>query len=330
MSSGDPSRFSAMPLTSARWPSAPSASHWRSVFAIGSHETGSDAVDGDLPGTELVSELARQTDERGLGGGIGLDAGEADREPRTTRDVDDATEASGLHPRRHSLTQIERAADIHGEDRVPVIGRYRFQRPADLPEHAAGIVHQNVDAPARQVDFLHECVNGIALRDIDRADLARSARAEQRRRVSSSSVAMTSMAQTCAPRSASAMLMARPKPWAAPVTIAVLPVKSVFMRIRTCRSAPGKSRRTSSGDPPRCRETRPDAQSRVWPRPPRGRAHDRPDLRIDLGLALAHGKIAIDARMRLGGVPVEFGQRCNRGARSGISGTRRETGGSNR
>ena len=60
--------------------------------------------------------------KRGLGGGIGLDAGEADREPGTARDVDDAPAARGLHPRRHRLTQIERAADVDGEDRVPVAG----------------------------------------------------------------------------------------------------------------------------------------------------------------------------------------------------------------
>ena len=58
------------------------------------------------------------------------------------------------------------------------------------------------------------------------------------------SFATMSIAQTCAPRLAKAMLMARPKPWAAPVTIAVLPVKTKFMlresRFRLARPPYGK------------------------------------------------------------------------------------------
>ena len=48
--------------------------------------------------------------------------------------------------------------------------------------------------------------------------------------VSRSSSASTSQAHTTAPRPANARLMARPKPCAAPVTMAVLPLKSRFMR----------------------------------------------------------------------------------------------------
>ena len=113
---------------------------------VRAHEAGRDVVDGDAPRPELVGELAREADLRRLRRRVGLDAGEADAEPGAARDVDDPSAARRLHAGRHRLREVERAGDVDVEDRLPVRRRDLLERPADLSEHAAGVVHQNVDA----------------------------------------------------------------------------------------------------------------------------------------------------------------------------------------
>src|SRR6185295_10501595 len=69
-------------------------------------------------------------------------------------------------------TQVERATDIDGENRVPLLRCDRFEWSADLPKYASGIVHQDIDLPAGPVDFLHQRVHGVRLSDVDRAGFA--------------------------------------------------------------------------------------------------------------------------------------------------------------
>ena len=88
MSSGEPSRFRAMfceePLLAVLAHRLPLPLGGR----VGADEARRDVVDGDVPGPELMGELARQPDLPGLGAGIGLDAGEADAEAGAAGDVD--------------------------------------------------------------------------------------------------------------------------------------------------------------------------------------------------------------------------------------------------
>ena len=72
-------------------------------------------------------------------------------------------------------------------------------------------------------------VDGAAIAHVGAHRVAAPPAARHNCSVSRSSSSITSQAQTCAPRSANARLMARPKPCAAPVTMTVLPVKVMFM-----------------------------------------------------------------------------------------------------
>ena len=107
MSSGEPSRFSAMFWMSRCWPSSPIASHCRSVVGLERTKPGATLLTVMFHGPELVRELAREADLPGLGAGIGLDAGEADAEPGAARDVDDPPVALRLHARRDRLRHEE-------------------------------------------------------------------------------------------------------------------------------------------------------------------------------------------------------------------------------
>ena len=115
---------------------------------IGADEAGRDIVDGDAPGAELMGELARQADLRRLGRGIGLDAGQADAEAGAAGDVDDAAATCRASCRAPPPATVEGAGHIDVEDGLPFRRRDLLQRPADLAEHAAGIVDQDIDWPA--------------------------------------------------------------------------------------------------------------------------------------------------------------------------------------
>src|SRR5262249_13851170 len=81
--------------------------------------------------------------------------------------------------------------------------------------------------------------------------------------VSLSSSCRTSQATTCAPSSANASAIARPRPCAAPVTIATLPSKRAAMRFlaRLGEGAPGAGRR-SIADPSSWRQLAPSPATR--------------------------------------------------------------------
>src|SRR5450631_1154103 len=111
---------------------------------IGAYETRRDVVDGDVPGAEFMRELARQPDLASLGAGIGLNAGEADAEPGTAGDVDDAPIAALFHAGGHGLRHEEGAGKIDVENRLPIGLRDFLQWSPDLATYAAGVVDENI------------------------------------------------------------------------------------------------------------------------------------------------------------------------------------------
>ena len=72
------------------------------------------------------------------------------------RDVDDAAPARPLHPRRDRLREVERSGHVHVEDALPLLRRDLLERATDLPEDAAGVVHEDVNA----CGLGDECVDG--------------------------------------------------------------------------------------------------------------------------------------------------------------------------
>src|SRR6185503_5370665 len=113
--------------------------------------------------------------------------------------------------------------------------------------------------------------------------------------VSLSPSARMSHVQVSAPRAASACAIARPKPCAPPVTIAVLPGNSMFMGVSPCGSVQCAGQRVEVGALHRARAVldlvdEPDealGDRRAQP-VRRGDLGDDRDLRVDLGPALAH------------------------------------------
>ena len=232
MSSGVPSRLSAIRSTSWRCPSSPYDSHWRSVAAIGADEAGRDVVDGDSPRPELVRELARETDLRRLRRRVRLDAGEADTESRAARDVDDAPVRAAFIDGATACDMKNAPETFTSKMRLPVARRDLFERTSDLAEDAAGVVDENVDSLGG-ADFTDEAIDGALVDDVHDVASHFPPAETQRSRVSRSSSPRMSHAQTVAPRSAKARAIARPKPCAAPVTNAVRPLKSTFTRQRS-------------------------------------------------------------------------------------------------
>src|SRR5215207_8060468 len=141
------------------------------VVGAGAQKARRHGVDRDAVGPELVRELAHQAELGCLGGGVGLDAGQADAKAGAARDHDDAAVALLLHARRHRATGEERAFDIDGLDRAPVVVAHLFDRALALAAHAARDMHQHIDATAGLFDFAHEGVNLPRLRQVDLARL---------------------------------------------------------------------------------------------------------------------------------------------------------------
>ena len=69
-------------------------------------------------------------------------------EAGAARDVDDAPVPAALHARRHRLGAEEGAGEVDGDDRLPVGLGDLLERPADLTQHAARIVDEDVDGAA--------------------------------------------------------------------------------------------------------------------------------------------------------------------------------------
>src|SRR5205085_948508 len=133
---------------------------------VRANESRRDVVDGDVPWSQLVRELPGEPDLCRLRRGVRLDAGEADSEARAAGDVDDPTRARLLHSRRNRLGAVERAGDVDVEDALPVARRDLLERAADLAEHSAGVVDEDVDASARSRRLTHECLDGVLVRHV--------------------------------------------------------------------------------------------------------------------------------------------------------------------
>src|SRR4030095_4630361 len=145
------------------------------VVGAGAQKARRHGVDRDAVRSELVRELAHQAELGGPGGGVGLDAGQADAEPGAARDHDDAALALLLHARRHGAAGKERAFDIDRLDRAPVFVAHLFDRALALATHAARDMHQHVDAAAGLFDLAHEAVDLPRLRQRGPARLPRAA-----------------------------------------------------------------------------------------------------------------------------------------------------------
>ena len=113
-----------------------------------------------------MAELARQAHQRRLGCGIGLDTGQADGQPGAAGDVDDTSGARCLHAGCNRLAQVERAAHIDRKDGIPLLWGHGLQRAADLSQHAASVVDQDVHLWAGLADLLHQRLDSLGLGDI--------------------------------------------------------------------------------------------------------------------------------------------------------------------
>ena len=195
-----------------------------------------------------------------------------------------------------------------------------LERPPHLSEHAAGVVHQDVDAAGRRRRRGDERIHGAASLHVH---------ADRVTRAASRTAQLLGLAQlvvdhvTCpdrAPRSANARLMARPNPCAAPVTMTVLPVK-VEVHGWSARAG-GRRERVE-----RLERLRPRAALDLVDQldQPRGerrgdaglgaeRHHDA-ELGVHLGGPLAHREIAPDAAVRLCRAAIVRDERVERALR---------------
>ena len=209
-----------------RWPSSPYDSHWRSVVGLERTKPGAMLFTVMPQGPSSWASWRVRPICAALADAYAWMPGEADAEPGAARDVDDAAGARRLHARRHGLGAVERAGHVDVEDDLPLLRRDLLERAAHLSEHAAGVVHQDVDAarspqrprrrrrPRRPCRARPRAPRGTGRPPPGTAAPSRAARHRSRR---------TPRPWRRARRTR--RLMARPKPCAAPVTITVLPLK---------------------------------------------------------------------------------------------------------
>ena len=115
---------------------------------VGQHEPGRDAVHRDAGPASSCGHLPGEPDLPGLGAGVGLDAGPADAPPGAGGDVHDPAPAAGAScpGRPPGCTGRCWSGCVH--DGVPSSPRcYLLDRPCDLADDPAGVVHQDVDRP---------------------------------------------------------------------------------------------------------------------------------------------------------------------------------------
>jgi hypothetical protein len=79
-----------------------------------------------------------------------------------------------LHAGGYRLRAEKRTRDVDVEDPLPVGLRYFLERPADLTQHTAGVVDQNVDLAGSACRFRDDRVHGAFVRDVRDARLARA------------------------------------------------------------------------------------------------------------------------------------------------------------
>ena len=101
-----------------------------------------DAGDGDAVAFDFEPERIGERDERGFGGAVDGGVRQAE-EAGHRRDVDDVAGVLFLHDRQHGLHAMERAEEIHVEQRLRVGNLGLLERRAQAD---AGIVDEDVDA----------------------------------------------------------------------------------------------------------------------------------------------------------------------------------------
>ena len=196
-----------------------------------------------------------------------------------------------------------------------------LERPSHLSEHAAGVVHQDVDAARGRGRRGDARVDGGPVAHVGDHRAARSAGRRgtalpsrgARRRARHRPRRVRHARRT--PR-----LMARPNPCAAPVTMAVLPLKSRFMGWSRRRRGGGQRVECVERLRPRAaldlvnqrHEARGERRRHAGLGPERD---DDAELRVDFGGPLPHGEIAPDAAVRLGRAPVVRDERVERALR---------------
>ena len=208
---------------------------------------GRHRVDGDVARGDFGGERLGHADEARLGGGvIALPriAGRADHRG----DRDDAAPALLHHAAQHGARQAEGGGEIDRDDLIPLVVLHAHE---EIVARDAGIVDENVDRRAeRGLGRLGQRLDRVLVAEIAGRDEARDCRV--RPSGASSASARVPDRTTVAPCACSAFAIAPPMPPEAPVTSAVLPVRSNIIvssqRLR-CRRACRASR---SAIPCRC------------------------------------------------------------------------------
>ena len=127
---------------------------------VGGDESGRDRIHGDAATGQFARERFREPDQPGLARGvIGL-AGIADQTDHRS-DINDASAALLDQGADHRLREIERAAQIRVDDRVPIFHRHAHGQA--VARHA-GVVDEDIDLAEvfenLGADFLHSAVIG--------------------------------------------------------------------------------------------------------------------------------------------------------------------------
>ncbi len=116
-----------------------------------------------------MRELAREADLRRLGAAYAWMPVRLMPSPAPLGDVDDPPAGARASCRAPRPATEERAGHVDVEDRLPVGRRDLLERPADLAEHAAGVVDQDVDLAGGALDLGDERLHRCAVAHVDAA-----------------------------------------------------------------------------------------------------------------------------------------------------------------
>jgi hypothetical protein len=110
-------------------------------LALGEDGSGENAIDANITGSQLVSQCAGHSDNRGLGGDVnGQSCGRND--PADGAEIDDGAAAGFFHRRNYRLTDEKLVPEIHGHRAVPVVRGNVVDFVARI---VAGVVDEHVD-----------------------------------------------------------------------------------------------------------------------------------------------------------------------------------------
>src|SRR5512138_678794 len=136
---------------------------------LGEHHARRDGVHGDALRPELAGRGLREADEARLRGGVvrlaELAAQAVDRD-----DVHDASVARGDHPRRDRPQDVERAGEVHVDDRVPLLVAHLHEA---LVAGDARVVHEQ---DRRRGERGHHGGDRLPVRDVHRVEAEAVAR----------------------------------------------------------------------------------------------------------------------------------------------------------